>query len=267
MLFNRGGRFKELYYWDTYWIIVGLLHSQMNETARGMLLNFFSLIDRYGFVPNGNRLYYLTRSQPPQLTSMVKAYIDATGDDKIIHLAINRLNVEYEFFEENRMHDVNGYRLAAYGAHVSLNEPRPESYVEDYSMAQKHFTNKSERGKFYGEIIAGAESGCDFSTRWFIKDGKNQGELHNIHAKSIIAVDLNAMLYFNAKTIAEFYRKLGQMSDAIKYEKRAQQLFQVKILDIPKDEFFCCFNLLPNICRQFKRFYGMRRREFGLITI
>lgn len=66
--YNPGGRFLEFYYWDSYWIILGLLHSEMQNTAKGMLLNFFSVIDRYGFIPNGGRIYYLTRSHPPMLS-------------------------------------------------------------------------------------------------------------------------------------------------------------------------------------------------------
>lgn len=199
----------------------------MYATVKGMLLNFFSVIDRYGFVPNGGRIYYLTRSQPPLLTSMVQAYIDATGDTEMICIAINRLNVEFEFFEKNRMQEVNGHRLAAYGSRLLSNDPRPESYREDYAIGQTHFGTQLGRGQFYGEIIAAAESGNDFSTRWFIKNGTNQGELYDIHTKSIIPVELNAILYFNAKTIAKFYRELGKTSHAVKYEKRARQLFNV----------------------------------------
>lgn len=172
---------------------------------------------------------------------MVQAYVDATDDIEMIGKAVDRLNIEFEFFEKNRMHNVNGHRLASYGSRLLSNGPRPESYAEDYSMAQKHFTNQIERDRFYGEIIAGAESGNDFSSRWFIKNGTNQGELYNIRAKSIVPVDLNAILFFNAQTIAKFYRKLGQSSNAIKYEKRAQQLFQVgrKTLFFFKTRNFC----------------------------
>jgi alpha,alpha-trehalase len=63
-----GGRFKEFYYWDSYWIIRGLLVCEMFQTARGMIENFLSIIDRYGLIPNGGRIYYLARSQPPLLS-------------------------------------------------------------------------------------------------------------------------------------------------------------------------------------------------------
>lgn len=60
-----GGRFREFYYWDSYWIQIGLLHSEMNTTVRGMIDNFLEMVenDKYGFVPNGGRVYY-RRSQP-----------------------------------------------------------------------------------------------------------------------------------------------------------------------------------------------------------
>lgn len=56
-----GGRFRELYYWDSFWTIRGLLQSGMHQTARGMIENMGHLIDLYGFIPNGNRVYYLNR--------------------------------------------------------------------------------------------------------------------------------------------------------------------------------------------------------------
>ena len=69
-----GGRFREVYYWDSYWTILGLLASEMTTTVRGMLENFAGLINEYGHIPNGNRIYYIRRSQPPFYTSMVDAY-------------------------------------------------------------------------------------------------------------------------------------------------------------------------------------------------
>jgi alpha,alpha-trehalase len=67
-----GGRFREGYYWDTFWIVKGLIATGMLDTAENTVRNFFLLINKYGFVPNGFRKYYLNRSQPPFLTLMVK---------------------------------------------------------------------------------------------------------------------------------------------------------------------------------------------------
>jgi len=62
-----GGRFREPYYWDTYWAVKGLLVSGMRDTVRGMIDNFVYMVNSIGFVPNGSRIYYLNRSQPPFL--------------------------------------------------------------------------------------------------------------------------------------------------------------------------------------------------------
>ena len=64
-----GGRFREMYYWDSNWIVRGLLVSGMTKSAKMMLENLAFLTEKYGFVPNGARIYYLNRSQPPFLVS------------------------------------------------------------------------------------------------------------------------------------------------------------------------------------------------------
>jgi alpha,alpha-trehalase len=72
-----GGRFNEMYGWDSYFIIRGLLQDGRIDLARGMVENFFFEIEHYGTVLNANRTYYLTRSQPPFLTSMILAVHEA----------------------------------------------------------------------------------------------------------------------------------------------------------------------------------------------
>ena len=71
-----GGRFNEMYGWDSYFIIRGLIRDNKPEMARGMIENFFFEIEHYGAILNANRTYYFTRSQPPFLTSMIQAYYD-----------------------------------------------------------------------------------------------------------------------------------------------------------------------------------------------
>lgn len=67
-----GGRFNEMYGWDSYFILLGLLHDGHPDVARGMVENFFFEIENYGAILNANRTYYLTRSQPPFLSSMIR---------------------------------------------------------------------------------------------------------------------------------------------------------------------------------------------------
>lgn len=125
-----GGRFREFYYWDSYWIIKGLLLSEMYTTVRGMLSNFVSIVDKIGFIPNGGRIYYTMRSQPPMLLPMVKVYVDATNDWNWVKENLWLLEKEFDFWMTNRtvdiMKDGINYTLARY--YESSSGPRPESY-------------------------------------------------------------------------------------------------------------------------------------------
>lgn len=128
-----GGRFQEVYYWDSLWIIKGLLISEMTETVRGMLENFLSLVERYGFVPNGSRVYYLNRSQPPLLAMMVGLYIENTNDVDWLRQHIDVVEKELTWWLNNRVIDVEKdgvkYTLAHYASESGT--PRPESYSQD----------------------------------------------------------------------------------------------------------------------------------------
>jgi alpha,alpha-trehalase len=74
-----GGRFTEMYYWDSYFTMLGLQASGQHELLRQMCDNFAFLVERYGHIPNGNRSYYLSRSQPPFFAPMVELLVDQQG--------------------------------------------------------------------------------------------------------------------------------------------------------------------------------------------
>jgi alpha,alpha-trehalase len=74
-----GGRFNEMYGWDSYFIMLGLVRDHQMDLARGMVENFFFEIENYGAILNANRTYFFTRSQPPFLTSMIRAVYEAPG--------------------------------------------------------------------------------------------------------------------------------------------------------------------------------------------
>lgn len=174
-----GGRFREFYYWDSYWIIKGLLLSEMVDTARGMLDNFLYIVDKYGFVPNGGRIYYLKRSQPPLLIPSVKIYYEHTEDLEYVRKNIALLEKEFAFWVNNHTVTVRGrdgrnHRMAIYGD--NSRGPRPESYFEDIHSAGI-FSAKEKKEHHYSELKAAAESGWDFSSRWFITNNKtNDGK-------------------------------------------------------------------------------------------
>lgn len=99
-----GGRFREAYYWDSYWILQGLLRTggSFTQISRNQIENFLDNVENYGFVPNGGRKYYLNRSQPPLLTQMARIYVEYTGDSSILDRALPLLMTEQTFFEQNR---------------------------------------------------------------------------------------------------------------------------------------------------------------------
>ena len=194
-----GGRFREFYYWDSYWIVRGLLVSGMVNSTRDILLNFLSIVDEYGFMPNGGRVYYGDRSQPPLLTQMVKKYVDATADIDLLLYALPILDREHAFWM--RTHSVDDYNashvLSRYN--VDTSAPRPESYREDLATQQQ-----SRRGDndIFSNLAAGAETGWDYSSRFL----ENAINLTTIDSTDIAPVDLNAIMLMNEETMRFWYQ-------------------------------------------------------------
>lgn len=206
-----GGRFREFYYWDTYFILEGLLLSELYDTAKNIILNFLDIVDEFGFMPNGARIYYLNRSQPPLLTQMVKIYYEKTGDDQLFDRALPTLDKELEFWTKNTSIEVNyngrAYVLNHYN--VENNAPRPESYYEDYNTVNNgtSFTEQ-EKDSLYADLATGAETGWDYSSRW-LKDPLSSSSLHSLNTRAIVPVDLNSLLYANEVTMGAFYKLRG----------------------------------------------------------
>jgi len=214
-----GGRFREMYYWDSYWTIQGLLVSEMYETVLGMLKNFVQLVQDFGLVPNGNRIYYSKRSQPPLFIAMVQLYFEATNDKAFLQGNIDVLDKEFEYWIANRttaiIVDGKEHLLAHYN--VEVDDPRPESYYEDYKDAQE-FSTLKEKQEFYQNMKSGAESGWDYSTKWFFKeDGSASLYLKDIQTRHIIPVELNSYLCRNAKIMEKFHTILGNSAKAQEY--------------------------------------------------
>ncbi|KAF5180052.1 Trehalase [Thalictrum thalictroides] len=205
-----GSRFLEIYYWDSYWVIRGLLVSKMYKTAKSIVHNLISLIDEYGYVLNGARAYYSNRSQPPLLSSMVLEIYKKTHDLALVKQSLPALLKEHQFWNSG-IHKViiqdgdkgSNYTLSRYFA--MWNKPRPESSTIDKETASK-LLNVSEKQHLYRELASTAESGWDFSTRWM----RNHTDLTTLSTTSIVPVDLNAYILkmeldivFLAKTVGD----------------------------------------------------------------
>jgi alpha,alpha-trehalase len=213
-----GGRFREVYYWDSYFTMLGLKESGETRMIGSMVRNFAWLIDSYGHIPNGNRSYYLSRSQPPFFSLMVELLAQMEGD-RIYTEYLPQLNKEYKYWMDHAgatEHVVvmpNGSVLNRYWDQLEI--PRQEAWYEDRHSAASLYPESHAR--FYRDLRSAAESGWDFSSRWF-RDGKN---LHTIRTTRIIPVDLNCLLVHLEQTIAQGMRLKGVVDTARRFDALA----------------------------------------------
>ena len=218
-----GGRFREIYYWDSYFTMLGLRESNRWDLIEDMVDNFSHLIDAMGFIPNGNRTYYQTRSQPPFYALMVKLLAEKNGKGTLTRYRPYLLK-EYQFWMSGKeMLSASNPRVRRVvilpdGSIVnrywdSSATPRPESYKEDVELVH------ADNPETYRHIRAAAESGWDFSSRWF-KDGTT---MDSIHTTDIVPVDLNALLYHLEQVLAEAFAEIGDATQAQRFRALAQQ--------------------------------------------
>ncbi|MBW8682786.1 alpha,alpha-trehalase TreF [Chitinophaga rhizophila] len=217
-----GGRFREVYYWDSYFTMLGLKESGRTDLIESMIKNFAYLIRTYGFIPNGNRTYYLTRSQPPYFSLMVQLLVEAkeTHKQEILTHYLDVLEKEYQFWMKKPAQGKTDGHLVVLKDSAILNRywdrgdwPREESWREDIATAEK----SPRHTAVYRELRTGAESGWDYSCRWF-EDGKS---LETIHITDIIPVDLNCLLYNLEMTLADAYSMKGNTVKSLQYESAA----------------------------------------------
>ena len=211
-----GGRFQEVYYWDSYFTMLGLEVSGKTALIENILDNFAYLIDTYGHIPNGNRSYFLSRSQPPYFALMVSLLAQKEGDHFIVKY-LPQLQKEYDYWMDKRTgtsHKVvmrDGMILNRYWDQKAT--PREESFFEDSTLA----IGKPNRELLYRNLRSGAESGWDFSTRWF-SDGAH---LSTISTTDILPVDLNCLLYNLEKTLDKGYALTGNIKKSQAFSRMA----------------------------------------------
>ena len=240
-----GGRFREIYYWDSYFTMLGLKESGEVEMIENMIKNFAHLIDVYGHIPNGNRTYYVSRSQPPFFCMMVDLLAGIKGN-AVYKKYLTAMEKEYAYWMEGaadvktnepfkrlvKMKD--GETLNRYWD--ESNTPRQESYKEDYEVAEAVALELAMRIKVASpealkkildnskattctHLRAGACSGWDFSSRWFA-DEKN---INTIQTTSIVPVDLNCLVYSMETIIAKANKINGNKKSANIYLQKANK--------------------------------------------
>lgn len=224
-----GGRFREIYYWDTYFTMLGLQVSGKKELIESMVNNFAYLIDTFGFIPNGNRTYYLSRSQPPFFAMMVQLLSEVKSADILLKYH-QQLEKEYAFWMNGEealsagktsvKHLVkmpDGKVLNRYWDEQAT--PRPEAFAEDLHLAGTVSHKITDKEILYRDIRAAASSGWDFSSRWFA----DKQEMKTIQTTSVVPVDLNCLLIFLEKMLLNNYTALNDLNAATHLTKKIQE--------------------------------------------
>ena len=218
-----GGRFREIYYWDSYFTMLGLRESGRIKTIRDMINNFASLLEKFGHIPNGNRSYFLSRSQPPFFALMIELLAKTEGSEVLMEYQ-NHLLIEYKFWMDGSgNYSGTNKRVVNLGIEQYLNRyyddsnsPRTESYAEDKRLFEESNSNDRE---LYRELRAACESGWDFSSRWQLI----AEDLSSIHTTSFLPVDLNSLLYLLEKTIASSFSLNGNEATTYEFDSLANK--------------------------------------------
>ncbi|MEL6135141.1 MAG: trehalase family glycosidase, partial [Bacteroidota bacterium] len=197
---------------------------EASDKIRPMIQNFSHLIQEVGFIPNGNRTYFLGRSQPPFFSLMVRLLAEVEGN-KVLAEFLPSMEKEYQFWmtgqEQLATEQPAIKRVVKLEGVGTLNRywdnrplPRPESYKEDVELAEK---SGRQAEKLYRDLRAACESGWDFSSRWL----RDPQDLGTIHTTEILPVDLNALLYHLELTLSESFEIKGNAEKRVYYERRA----------------------------------------------
>jgi alpha,alpha-trehalase len=212
-----GGRFREVYYWDSYFTMLGLIQDGRTDLVKNMLDGFAYLVRTVGHIPNGNRSYYLSRSQPPYFAAMVGLYATATDTTKALEY-LDAMEAEHAFWmagADSVQPGAAARRVVRLRDGSLLNrywddrpEPRPESHREDFELGQR--VPEAQREALFRNLRAAAESGWDFSSRWM----RDPADLRTLETTDLVPVDLNSILYHAERTIAALRAFRGGAGDA-----------------------------------------------------
>ena len=221
-------RFQEMYYWDTYFVNHALIIRGNVQQAINNVENMFYLIDRFGFVLNGNRTFYKKNSQPPFLSEMVKDIYEATKDKVWLKKATEFLIKEYSFWENERQTEIglNQYRgvhkqaiiTQMYTGFLRRIRKRPENYTDDELSIQ---------------YIIACESGWDISPRF------------GFSAHNFVQIDLNSLLCGMERNIAYFLDEL-ELDGSEEWVKKSNKRLELMNKFMLCDGVFYDYNFKEN---------------------
>lgn len=202
------GIFNEMYYWDTYFLNTGLILSGNLEQAKNSIENLAFMLEKYGFIPNGNRVCFLHNSQPPFFSKMVSEYYQATGDKKWLRRMYEHVKKEHAFWQEERMSPcgLNHYC----GDFQGMPEKLKKFYCDTMSKRVGENANLSYEEMGRGLLSAG-ESGWDCNPRMYAR------------THHYAPVDLNSLLYMQESHLEQFAHILGIEEQALQWQAEKEQ--------------------------------------------
>jgi alpha,alpha-trehalase len=177
--------FNELYYWDSYFMVQGMLDEEHKELVVGILEDLVSLFKRYKIIPNASRMYLTGRSQPPLLTSFIMDVYQTYGLDK-------------EWLAEMIIVAKDEYQT------VWMGKAKPNARQVYEGLSRYYDVN-------YLDNLAETESGWDFTPRF------------NHHTLNYLPIDLNCLLYKNERDFAAVARILGDENEATDWDRAAHE--------------------------------------------
>jgi alpha,alpha-trehalase len=229
-----GGRFNEMYGWDSYFILVGLLRDGELRRAQDMVDNFIYEIDRYGMVLNANRTYFLTRSQPPFLTRMILGVFEGTKDRAWLESTVPSIERYYTFWT-TAPHAIPEIGLSRY---FDLGEgPAPEVVSDERDEAGRtHYDRVREYYRTHEvtdyDVSLYYDRAADRLTDLFYKgdrsmresgfDPSNRFGPFSVDIIHYAPVCLNSLLYQMEADAAEISKVLGREADTARWQARAR---------------------------------------------
>lgn len=224
-----GGMFQEMYYWDTFFTNKGLALSGLWEQVKNNTDNMLYLVERYGYMPNGNRTFYLTRSQPPYLAMMVRDVYDHYQDAKWLEGAYNTLKKEYDFWQESRMTETGLNQYAG-----TVNEGSIEELAPDFVRRVGVELPYDDPAQITKHHIAYCESGWDINPRW------------GFAAYDYVQIDVNALLYAVETNMAYFSGVLKNREETVWSERAATRKVKMQQVFVTEDDLYFDYDFVSN---------------------
>ncbi len=198
-----GGRFNELYGWDSYFIVLGLLHDGVRDLAQGMVEQFLYEIEHYGQILNANRSYYLTRSQPPFLTAMGWAVYDQLADGadhdawfaRVIGTAIREYETVWTSPPKLTETGLSRYFAKGIGMPPETEAEHFDGYLRPYAEAAGLDVVSFRKAVWRRDVVDAKLDAYFVHDRTLRESGHDNSYRLEGRAADLCTVDLNSLLY------------------------------------------------------------------------